>query len=477
MHIFPPKLLSFLTLRQISLFLLLLLTIGCGTTKKKGPIAQEITVDIGAEPATLDPRKARLLRDFNLIRNFNEGLFRKNKEGKIVEGIAKSFSVSEDKKTYTIELKKTYWSNGDKVTSHDFIYAWRSLLNKDFPSPNASFLYYLKNAKAIKNGHMQPRELCAYADGDYRIIVQLEKPIPFFIELLSLPIYFPVNRYVDKQTPKWIHSAETYVCNGPFRPIKWQMRDSIVAIKNNHYWDKDVVRLQKITLVMLDETTAYNLFREGTLHHIGSPCSTIPTDVLDFHIQNGTMLSDLFLATYWIRTNIENKILANINFRKSLALAIDRKMISDNIFPGSITPATTIIPKSMGLTEKEYFMDADSKVARQLLETALQELGITKEEFPTLTLSYINAEINRKVTSIVQDQWRKELGIDVILEPLEFKVFADKLSKGKFELAFSGRIADYKDPVNFLELYKYKDIGTNNTGWENEEFISAIDSS
>ena len=479
MPIFPrKKILNAAGCQRFTVICLLLCSLSsCTREKNTRSVPQEITVDIGAEPATLDPRKARLLRDFNLIRNFNEGLFRKDKQGKIVPGIAETYSLSEDKTTYEISLKEAYWSNGDPVSAHDFIHAWRSLLDKDFPSPNASFLYYIKSAKEIKAGNKSVRELGAYADSDKKIIIHLEKPIPFFLELLSLPIYFAVHRHVDSNTPNWHRDTEYFVCNGPFRLKEWKLRDSIVAVKNDQYWDKDSVRLQKITMVMLDETTAYNLFLDGSLHHVGCPCSDIPTDVLGFHINNGSALTDLFLATYWIRTNVNDALLSNVNFRKSLALAIDRKVIADNIYPGGITAATTIIPKSMGLTNTEFFKDADEEKARELLSKALQELGLTKEMLPTITLSCINAELNRKITSSIQDQWRRVLGVQVQLEPLEFKVFADRLLKGKFQLAFSGRIADYKDPVNFLEMFKYKDFGTNNTGWEDVAYIEAIDRS
>ena len=173
-------------------------------------------------------------------------------------------------KRYEIELKETFWSNGDAVTSHDFTYAWRSLLEKDFPSPNASFLFSIKNAKAIKRGLLSSSHLGAYADGDHKIIIELETPVPFFIEFLSLPIYFPINRHVDKLTQNWATSPDTYVCNGPFTFTSWEHRNKITASKNDLYWDKEKVKLDSITMLMLDENTAYNLFKKGSLQHVGS---------------------------------------------------------------------------------------------------------------------------------------------------------------------------------------------------------------
>jgi ABC-type oligopeptide transport system substrate-binding subunit len=140
---------------KCSYLLILLLVISCSKNRSLSSVdkpSQEITINIVSDPATLDPRKARLLSDFNLIRTFNEGLFRVNKEGISSPAICESYSVSEDQKTYTLKLKETVWSNGDPLTAHDFIYAWRSSLSKDFLSPNCSILFPLKNAKSVKTG-------------------------------------------------------------------------------------------------------------------------------------------------------------------------------------------------------------------------------------------------------------------------------------------------------------------------------------
>ena len=131
----------------------------------------------------------------------------------------------------------------------------------------------------------------------------------------------------------------------------------------------------------------------------------------------------------------------------------------------------------MGLQKKAYFEDADIVSAKKHLENALVSMNIEKKKIPTITFSYISTAVNHKIVAAIQDGWREALGINIELEPLEYKVFFDRLGKGMFQLAYSGKIADFKDPINFLEVFKNKHIGTNNTGWENADYISALEES
>lgn len=439
----------------------------CNSTPSKN--TKKITINIESNYTSLDPRKTRVLTDYNIIRTFNEGLFRHEENG-ITKAIAKSFEVSKDQKTYKIHLKDTYWSNGDPLVAQDFIYAWRSLLHKNFPSPNAYFLYYIKNAQKIKMGLLDERTLGAYALDRHTLLIELEKPTPFLFELLSLPIYFPIHRHIDRKSPNWTHGVSSYVCNGPFKPTLIKENDTIIAVKNPTYWDNQNVFLETIEMVMLDEYTAYNLYMNKGLHFIGSPFSNIPTESLSKHLKDNTAIVHPFLGTYWIRVNTDSPALKNKDLRKALALSIDRKNISDHMFGGTLETATSIVPYSMGLHEERFFQDGNTALANKHLQKVL---NFTKE-IPTLTLSYINTQVNSSIALVIQDTWKKTLNINILLEPLEYKVFFDRIQNKDFDLAYSGKMADFSDPIDFLQIFTTKDTGTNNTGWEDERFYNLI---
>jgi oligopeptide transport system substrate-binding protein len=439
--------------------------------------SQEITINIVSDPATLDQRKARLLSDYNIIRTFNEGLFRVNKEGVSSPAICENYKISQDQKTYTFTLKETLWSNGDPLTAHDFIYTWRSSLAKDFLSPNASLLFPLKNAKSIKSGLLPASMLGVSAENDYTLVVELETPTPFFLELLAMPIYFPVNKTVIEEYENWATDPSYYVCNGPFKLNSWSHKNQIIAVKNDLYWDTNQVKLKKIKMVMVDQDTDFSMFQNKELDWSGSPYSDIPFDAIANFEDNTILKKDPFLATCLIRINTNVFPLQDKNFRKSLACSINRKEIVEDAMSGSAQIATGIVPFSMGLEDSPNFIDNDEISAKKNLEDACKRLSIADKTLPVLTLTYVGSPSSNKVVAVLQDQWRKALNITVELDPVERKVYIDRISKGDYELAYGNWFADFKDPISFLEVFKTKHVGTNNTGWESLDYIKAIDAS
>ncbi|MCH9811264.1 peptide ABC transporter substrate-binding protein, partial [bacterium] len=441
-------------------------------TNKDAKSQQKITINIESDYTTLDPRKIRILNDYNILVAFNEGLFRMTNNGPL-PGIAKDYSFSPDKKKCTITLKKTVWSNGDPLTAHDFLYTWKSLLKKDFPSPNAHFFFPILHAKEIKKGTLPPSSLGVNVINDYCLEIVLEKPLPCLLELLALPIAFPVHRHIDKIHPKWAEEPSSYVCNGPFCIHKKMNNNSILAKKNPTYHDQKNVRLDMIEMMMLDEYTAYNLFKDHQLDYIGSPFSNIPVEAMEECEKKGSIISSPFLGTYWIRINTKNKTLQNIHLRKALALSVNRKSISLHLFNGMLETATSIVPTSERLNKNDLFKDGDLEAAKKHIKLAREELS----DIPPLHFSFISSQINNNVALILQDVWKQTLGVEIIIHPKENKIFFDDLGKGDFQLAYSGRIADFQGPLDFLETFKDREGATNNTFWENDQYKSLLEQS
>ena len=439
-------------------------------------VLQEISINIAKDPCTLDSRKARLLNDFNMIRTFNEGLYRLDINGNLIEGVAQKCTLSEDKKTYKIELKETLWSNGDALTAHDFIYSWKSSLDRNFPSPFASLLFCIRNGKAIKDGTLPASLLGVHAEGDYTLIIELEEQTPFFKELLTLPIFFAVNESIVRENEDWHTNVDHYVCNGPFKLSDWQHKNELIAEKNNRYYDAKSVKLQKITMVMVDAITGLHMYQNNELAWVGSPFSKVANEIVE-HSEN---FKDLFITpilfTYFLRANVTSHPLQDLNLRKSIAVAINRKEIVEYVLNKAGVVATGLVPTSMGLQETPYFNDGDTELALDFLSKSCKALNITKEKLPTLTLIYSGSP-DDEVPAVIQDQLRKYLGLKIKLEALEAKVYLDRMSKGDYDLSFGSWVADFDDPINFLEVFKTKHVGTNTTNWESLDYIKAIDSS
>lgn len=468
----------------------LLLAIGCKSQDKallqekkssssvpSKKVAQTIRINITSEPSTLDPRKARALNDLNVIKMVMEGLTRVNYDSQPGLALADTVEVSEDQKTYTFTLKKSKWSNGEAITAHDFIYSWKKSLSLGFPSDNASSLYVIKNANLIKAGKLPASMLGAQAVDDRTLVVHLERPTPYFLQLLSYPIFYPVHAQTDKENPDWAQNAETYVSCGPFTLSEWKHSHEINVVKNDKYWDADSVKLKKISMVMVTPETGLSMYQKDELDWEGSPLSVIPLDAMQSLEEKGELKTQNFLLTSFIRTNINVAPFNSVDVRKAFALSMDRQNIIDHILSGYSAYASGLVPASLGLRQNEYFQDGDVTQAKALLEKAIKVGTVSKKDLANITLSFLSNEKNYRICQAIQQQWKQAFDIDIKLEAVEAKLFFSKVSKQDFQLALGSWVADFRDPINFLEVFKTKEISTNNTNWENSEYLSKLEKS
>lgn len=430
---------------------------------------------MGGEPPTLDPRKARDLQSMTMTKMFFEGLTRINQDEKAELAMAEKIDVSDDGKVYTFHLRNAVWNTGTKVTAHDFVYAWSKVLDPHFPADQVFQMYVIKNGKACKDGKVLFEQVGIKALDDQTLQVELEHPTPYFLELTALPVYFPVSQKVDETHPHWATEAETLVGNGPFMIKDWKHNDHLYTVKNSSYWDAAHVKLKKIDLLMVDESTELHMYEKGELDWAGSPLSTLPVGALKNLKKQGELQVKPFLATYFFRTNVESEPFQHPLMRKAFALAVKRSDIIEHVTQGDQLPATGLIPPSLGVQQTPYFKDGDQGAARETFEEALRAEGLTRETMPPISLMYIAGERNHLIAQSVQDQWRSTFNVEVQLHAVERKVFFDRISKRNFQLAVGSWTADFSDSMNFLEIFKFKAGGSNNTGWENTRYRELLD--
>lgn len=470
-------------MRCYILFLCLILTtIGFGCQSSSSQSAAKLTqralkINITHEPQTLDPRKARDLKCQTIARMLFEGLVRMGREEKIELALAQSVDVSSDLKTYTFHLKDSIWSNGDAVTSFDFVHAWKKMLSADFPCETAFHLYVIKNAKAIKEGKMEIGTLGAKALDSKTLAIELENPTPYFLELLAIPAFFPVNQRVDEETASWMQNVSTFVCNGPFQLSEWRNQDHLTLVKNDKYWDAPSVKLTSIELEMLEPETELMMFEKNDLDWAGSPLGNLPVDALATLKKSSSLKSKEMLGTYFIRVNTEKGVLKQASMRKALAMAIDRQAIVEHIVQGNQLPATGLVPASLNIQKEPYFRDADLENAKKLFSEALAASHLKKEDLSDLSFVYPSSERSHLIAQALQQQWFEAFGIRVKLEAAEPKVYLERISKQDYCLSIGSWTADFPDPINFLEIFKYKNGEANNTRWENSQFAALLEKS
>lgn len=469
--------------RCVYLLIALGLLAGCGVfNSKKGSSSAQagmrpLRVNIGGDPQTLDPRRARDLPAVSVMHMLFEGLTRVNPQEKAELALAEKVKISEDLLTYTFQLRSAQWSNGDLVTADDFVYAWKKVLDPSFPADGASQLYVVKGARAAKEGTAPVDEVCVRALDPWTLQVELEYPTPYFLELISFPTFFPVNHQVDQLDPHWMENVATYVCNGPFVLTEWTHYDQLVVQKNEKYWDAQTVKLPEIQMVMVKEETEYQMYEKRELDWAGSPLSVLPIDALPQLKMQNSLNSKPLLGTYFIRINTQKAPFTDVRLRKAFAYAIDREAIVEHVTQGNHIPTTGVVPLAMGLQKKPYFNDHDVGNARVLFEKSLQASHLTLKKFPELQLMYVTGERGHLIAQALQQQWFEAFGICVKLEAVERKIYYDRLAKHDYCLAASSWIADFNDPINFLGLFKSRNTGTNNTHWEKAEYAALLEDS
>lgn len=244
---------------------------------------QNIGVNIRTEPPSLHPGNANDVISNLVIHQMYEGLTRFNSWGKFENGIATVIKISDDQKTYTFILKDANWSNGEKVTAKDFEFAWKWILDPSNNSENSPDLFYIKGGKEYHEGKISKKKVGVKALDDKTLEVKLEKPTPNFLEVVSGNSYFPVNSKVAQKNPNWANDAGAdYITNGPFKLTEWSHGNKIILEKNNEYWDSGWMKLNKITMYMInDPEKELGMYKKGEIDWAGSPIGELQTNTYE----------------------------------------------------------------------------------------------------------------------------------------------------------------------------------------------------
>ena len=342
--------------QTIILLAALLLPASCGfnyeTNVAGGTREGILHIGNGDEPRELDPHVVTGSIEHNLCMALLEGLLGLDPENlNIVPGVARAWQVSEDGKTYRFHLREdAKWSNGDPVTAADFLYSWRRALLPALGNNYAYMLYYIRNAESFHQGEITDfSRVGVTAPDDLTLVVELENPTPFFLQLLTHMSYFPVHQATieafgaaDERGTRWTRPGN-HVGNGPFKLKEWVLNRSIVVEKNGHYWDADTVKLNRVVFYPIQNaTTEERMFRAGQLHITG----TTPVDKIAQYRQERpeTLKIFPFFSTYYYLFNTTVAPLDRVKVRQALAMSIDRQQIVEKITKAGELPGLQLYP-------------------------------------------------------------------------------------------------------------------------------------
>lgn len=466
-------------MRSSGIFLLLLYTVcllGCGKKKEdRTPESKGIEICFKEKIHSLDPRVGISRPSTTVIRMLFEGLMRLDVEGNVTHGLAERYEISEDRKIYTFYLRPCHWSNGDPITAYDFEFAWKRSIDPKTAQASSSVFYPIKNTSRCLEGKSKVEEVGITALTDRILVVELEHPAPYFLELTTASLLSPIPKKLVLESQQWANPGHCdFVSSGPFRLRKWKRGQELVIDRNPFYWNSDDVKIPQIKIHILhDEQDQLRLFEEKKIDWLGQPLSPFSAEGLEglTQVEHKTALG---LLAYFCNVNCYP--LNNKNLRKSLAFAIDRSAIANYIFYEGGTPAQALLnPLLFDRGQKVYFNDHDRTKAALHLRAALTELGMDLKDLPEIVLSYPKTPLQYRVAHEIQKQWKETLGISVKLDPLDKPRFFDLVSKGEHQIASSMWKGLLLDPIHMLEtMGSTLDVNIL-TYWQDREFTSIID--
>lgn len=404
-----------------------------------------------------------------------EGLFSLDKNDKATLAIAKNMpKKSKDGKTLIFDLKENAkWSNGDDVTANDFVYAWRKVVNPKTGSEYAYIMTDIKNADDINAGKKPVESLGIKAINKHKLEIQLNRPIPYINELLTLSTFYPQNEKISKKYgEKYGTKVEKTVFNGPFKVDKWKHEDKILLSKNNNYWDKKNVKLEKVNYkVLKDKQVGASLYETGSIDD-----TLITADQVNKYKDSPALKKRITSGNFYIKLNQKKvKEFSNKNLRLAIARSINKQGYVDAVKNDGSSPSNTLTAKGVAKVEgdKDYTstinspLDFNPKLANENWQKAKKELKIEKFTFTMNTEDTPDAKISAEY---IKSQVEKNLsGITLKIKQLPFKQRIALETKMNYEASLSGWGADYSDPTSYLGTMT-KDNPQNNTGWNNTSF-------
>lgn len=453
------------------------------TAEQPAEAEMVIRIGNGTEPRELDPATSTGVPESHIEDNLFEGLCSYDPFTLApLPGTAESWDISDDGTVYTFKLRPNLkWSDGKPITAADFVYSWRRALDPKTASEYAYQLYYIKNGAAFNKGEIKDAtQLGVEAADELTLVVTLEKPTPYFLNLTSFHTLYPVPRHVVEQHGQEWTKEGKMVSNGPFKLAEWRLNKHIKLVPNEHYWDKDRVKITTAYFMPIEnENTEEKAFISGQLHMTnGVPSLKIPhyKELKEREPQTAVYRSSPLLGTYFYRFNVTKKPVDDKRVRRALALTIDRRLIVDKIARGDQVPAWSFTPpNTAGYTYPRTFLN-ESPTAEDIAEAKrlLAEAGYPNGEgFPKIDLLYNTSEGHKKIATAVQQMWKEHLGIEIGILNQEWKVFLNTVKDLNYHVSRAGWIGDYPDPNTFLDLY-VTGGGNNDLGFSNAEYDNYI---
>lgn len=439
--------------------------------------------------ATMDSSTNTDVIGAQALNNTMEGLYRyKGKEVKPAMA-TKVVKPTNNGLTYTFPIRKgVKWSNGDPVTANDFVYSWQRTVDPKTKSQYAYIYEGIKNAKDITAGKKPVSSLGAKAVNKYTFQVTLEKPIPYFNQLIMNATFLPQDKKVVQQAGKKYGTSSKYLAfNGPYKMSSWSSpNNSWTMTKNSKYWNAKNVKTNKLNYqVTKDASTSMNLFQSHKLDLAAIGGDTAKQMKKDKHYTTQPQTSTF----YFEMNQKKDPYFKNAKLRQAISMSINRKQLVSKVLGSGDIPANSVTPQKMSYDpankSKDFTQETsqtgnaatkyDPAQAKQLWKQGLAETNMTGKSI-NITLLGDDTEVAKQQNEFLQSELEKLPGVKVTLNNVPFKSRLSRSVSGDFDMVVSAWNADFPDPINFLSLFETSNA-QNDGHWSNPQYDALLEKS
>ena len=393
--------------------------------------------------------------------------------GETLPAVASSWVVDETGTKYTFELRpNARWSNGDQVRANDFVAAWRRVVDPNVGSPVSNDLRLVAGAPAIIAGKASPNSLGVAATSDTELVVRLDRPAPYFLQLLAHPSTFPVFSNIAARS----HDAKSWVSNGAYVLSTWRPGTKLDLVRNSRYWNSANVLIAKVQyLIVTDQYAQYAQYRAGQLDITDTiPANALPA--LRAEHSSEVVIAPYSAVAYYGLNMTDPPLAENLKLRQALAMSIDRRRIVESLAVGQVE-AFAIVPPGIwnySAVPLDWGKLPDSERIAEA-KRLYTEAGYSPSKTLHLRLLLNSNPSIRQTAILIAAMWKEELGVDTILTEEEFKVFLQsRTNKKRWDVLRLAWNADFNDASNFLDIFR-SGSANNDTGYTNPSFDAKLD--
>ena len=434
---------------------------------------QTFTYSMLDEFTTADPQMVEDVEGSYFVRDLFEGLMNQDADGNLIPGVATGYTTNEAKDVYTFTLRdNAMWSDGNPVTAHDFVYAWRRLVDPATASPYSWFadIMALENVGAVMSGDSPTSALGITALDNHTLEVRLTASLPYFAAMTTHASTFPSPQWrVRTFGDEWTKPGNI-VGNGAYVLTEHIPNETATRERNSLYWNNDATIIDKVvTLIINDENTDFTRWEAGETDKGALPSGQYPRLKVKYPDE---AISFPRLCTYYMTFNVSPsgpEAFKDVRVRQALSYALDRSVVTDKILQGgqiqafTFTPGTTAGFEVPAVAFGEMSQDQRNVNAKLLMAAA----GYGPDNPLKFEYLYNTSEGHKKIAIAAQQMWKETLGAEATLANQEWKTFLKTRGGQNFDVARGGWCGDYNEASTFLDLM------TTPSGYNDGKFSNA----